>query len=98
MGIAKNLAIIRSRIENAARISGRSANEVTLIAVSKYVDLDATKAIVDAGCQNLGEARPQDLWRKAAALGDLVIQWHLIGHLQTNKVRRTLPIVSLIHS
>ena len=47
---------------------------------------------------DLGEGRPQELWSKAAALSDLPIRWHLIGHLQRNKVERTLPLVSMIHS
>ena len=47
---------------------------------------------------DLGESRPQQLWEKAAALADLPIRWHLIGHLQRNKVRRTLPLVAMIHS
>lgn len=54
--------------------------------------------LVDAGCRDLGEARPQQLWDKAATLADLGIRWHLIGHLQRNKVRRTLPLVHLLHS
>src|SRR5262249_51616542 len=49
-----------------------------------------------AGCIDLGESRPQELWTKADKLPDA--RWHLIGHLQRNKVRRTLPLVSLIHS
>ena len=56
-----------------------------------------------AGCRSLGESRPQALWDKAATLAQAEptpqgIEWHLIGHLQRNKVRRTLPIVSLVHS
>ena len=47
---------------------------------------------------DFGEGRPQELWNKAAGLTDLAIRWHLIGHLQRNKVERTLPLVSMIHS
>jgi hypothetical protein len=54
--------------------------------------------LVAAGCRDLGESRSQELWSKAAELADLSINWHLIGHLQRNKVERTLPLVSLIHS
>jgi PLP dependent protein len=54
--------------------------------------------LADAGCLDLGESRPQELWNKAAALADLPIRWHLIGHLQRNKVERTLPLATLIHS
>ena len=54
--------------------------------------------LVEAGCNDLGESRPQQLWEKAAALADLPIRWHLVGHLQRNKIRRTLPLVAMIHS
>jgi hypothetical protein len=69
-----------------------------LVGVSKYVDASVARLLVEAGCATLGESRPQQLWQKAAALDDLAIEWHLIGHLQRNKVRRTLPLVALIHS
>ena len=54
--------------------------------------------MLSAGCRNLGESRPQQLWEKAAepALADAT--WHLVGHLQRNKVQRTLPLSDLIHS
>jgi pyridoxal phosphate enzyme (YggS family) len=50
------------------------------------------------GCRDLGESRPQDLWDKAAAVSGQLVDWHLVGHLQRNKVRRTLPLAKLIHS
>jgi pyridoxal phosphate enzyme (YggS family) len=96
--IAENLAAIRVRIAEAATRSGRTANAVRLVAVTKYVGPDLIRPLVDAGCTELGESRPQALWDKAAALDDLPVHWHLVGHLQRNKVRRTLPLVSLIHS
>jgi pyridoxal phosphate enzyme (YggS family) len=65
---------------------------------TKYVTTDLAAAVVTAGCCDLGESRPQELWTKAAALPNPAIRWHLIGHLQRNKIRRTLPLVSLIHS
>jgi pyridoxal phosphate enzyme (YggS family) len=54
--------------------------------------------IVAAGCHDLGESRPQQLWDKAATMSDLPVRWHMIGHLQRNKVRRTLPLLSMVHS
>ena len=54
--------------------------------------------LAEAGCLDLGESRPQELWQKAAEVSDLPIRWHLIGHLQRNKVERSLPLASLIHS
>ncbi len=59
---------------------------------------EATPVLVAAGCRDLGESRPQQLWQKAAALETAGVAWHLIGHLQRNKVARTLPLVSLVHS
>ncbi len=89
---------MQGRIAAAATQAGRRPEAVRLVAVTKYVDAAMTRMLVDAGCRDLGEARPQQLWDKAAALADLGIRWHLIGHLQRNKVRRTLPLVHLLHS
>ncbi len=96
--IADNLAHVCSRIDAAARRSGRAAADVTLVAVTKYVPLEYAIAVVDAGCLDLGESRPQQLWERAAALADRGLRWHLVGHLQRNKVRRTLPLVHLLQS
>ncbi len=96
--IADNLAQVRGRIAEAARKSGREPSAVTLVAVTKYVPVEIISAIVSAGCSELGESRPQELWSKAAAVAHETIRWHLIGHLQRNKIRRTLPLVHLVHS
>jgi PLP dependent protein len=97
--LVENLNGIRSRIAAAARRSGRTADQITLVAVTKYVTADIASQLVSAGCHDLGESRPQELWSKAEALQkSAAIHWHLIGHLQRNKVPRTLPLTSLIHS
>ncbi|HEV3415615.1 MAG TPA: YggS family pyridoxal phosphate-dependent enzyme [Pirellulales bacterium] len=96
--ITDNLAEIRERIAAAAARSGRPAEAVTVVAVTKSQAARAARELVAAGCRDLGESRPQELWSKAGELADLPIRWHMIGHLQRNKVERTLPIVSLIHS
>jgi len=96
--IAENVAEVRRRIAEAAARSRRKAIEIKLVGVTKYVGLAAARALVEAGCTELGENRPQQLWHKAAALADMPVRWHMIGHLQRNKVRRTLPIVETIHS
>jgi hypothetical protein len=96
--IADNLAQVRERIEAAAKRSGRTVDSVTLVAVTKYVSVEMAAAAIAAGCHDLGESRPQELWAKAAALPEANIRWHLVGHLQRNKVRRTLPLVDLIQS
>ncbi len=96
--ITANLQGVRQRIADAAAHSGRAAGEVQLVAVTKYVSAEITGLLIDAGCHHLGESRPQDLWRKDAELAGRDVQWHMIGHLQRNKVRRTLPLVECIHS
>jgi len=96
--LADNLVHIRRRITEAAERSGRSAESVSLVAVTKSVAVEQTRELALAGCLDLGEGRPQELWSKAPALADLEVRWHLIGHLQRNKVDRTLPLVSMIHS
>ncbi len=96
--IAENVTRVQGRIAEAAARAGRTANQVTLVAVSKYVGPAEVRALVEAGCSRLGESRPQQLWDKADALADLPIRWHMIGHLQRNKVRRTLPLVEMIQS
>jgi pyridoxal phosphate enzyme (YggS family) len=70
---------------------------VTLVAVTKTVSVEIAALLTELGAFHLGENRPQELWRKAAALPSKV-HWHLIGHLQRNKVERTLPLVELIHA
>jgi pyridoxal phosphate enzyme (YggS family) len=96
--IAENVDAVRRRIAEAAGRSGRRADEITLVAVTKYVGVDECRALAAAGCTELGESRPQQLWQKTAALADLPVNWHMIGHLQRNKARQTLPSVAMIHS
>jgi len=96
--IADNLAGVQARIAEAAAGSGRTSQAITLVAVTKYVDRRGAEALLAAGCRDLGESRPQELWAKADAIGRPDLRWHLIGHLQRNKIRRTLPLVAMIHS
>jgi len=96
--IAENLAEVRQRIAEAAGRSGRDPEEITLVAVTKYVGEAEVRALLEAGCTLLGENRPQELWQKAQAVADLPARWHMIGHLQRNKVRRSLPLVEMIQS
>lgn len=98
--LLENLAAVRGRIAAAAARSGRRAEDVTLVAVTKYAGDQVARALVQRGALDLGESRPQELWKKAAALADLAKppRWHLVGHLQRNKVERTVPLVSLVHS
>jgi pyridoxal phosphate enzyme (YggS family) len=77
--------------------SGRARQEVTLVAVTKTIAPSIAAALPELGVVHLGESRPQELWRKAELLPKTV-HWHLVGHLQRNKIERILPLVRLIHS
>ena len=98
--IRRNLALVRARIARAAERSGRAAEAITLVAVTKKMPVAIVRLLADAGARDLGENYPQELWTKAAALADHpeAPRWHLIGHLQSNKAKRTLPLVSMIHA
>ena len=96
--LRQNLDSVRARIALATERAGRPDNSVTLVAVTKYVDQTIIRELVSVGCTDLGESRPQAFWGKAQALDDLDVRWHFIGHLQRNKLKRTLPISDLIHS
>ena len=95
--IQANLTRIQSRIAAACERAGRSVDEVTLVAVTKYAEPQWVDALVSLGHTVLGESRPQQLARRAEAMSDS-IEWHLIGHLQRNKVDLVLPVASLTHS
>ena len=82
----------------AARRSGRVPGAVTLVAVTKRRPLEWIRSLLVCGAVDLGENYPQELWRKAEALAVLPVRWHLIGHLQGNKARRTLPLIRMIHA
>lgn len=96
--IKKNLAIVRDRIAEAESGAGRPPGSVRLIGVTKYVDLAATRELAESGCLDLAESRPQQLWAKAESLADLPVRWHLIGHLQRNKAKKTLEYARVLHS
>jgi pyridoxal phosphate enzyme (YggS family) len=92
-----NLDAVEERLAAACCRAGRERDEVTLVAVTKSVPVAIAIELTALGVHHLGESRPQELWRKAADVPGSV-SWHLIGHLQRNKVERTLPLVQLIHS
>ncbi len=95
--ISKNLEDIKHRIKRAAEVSGRNENDILLLGVTKTVDIDRIKTLMDCGIKNLGENRVQELTEKYEIIGDEA-RWHLIGHLQTNKVKYIVNKVKLIHS
>jgi pyridoxal phosphate enzyme (YggS family) len=95
--LADRLAAVEERLRAACARAGRQRREVTLVAVTKTVSPEVAAALHGLGVPDLAENRPQELWHKAAIL-PASVHWHLIGHLQRNKVERTLPLVRLIHS
>ena len=92
------LQAVEERIADSCRRAGRSRSDVTLIAVTKGVDDRIVAVLPELGIFDLGESRPQELGRKAKALENLPIRWHMIGHLQRNKVGSTLPLANIIHA
>jgi len=97
--ITQNWLIACADVRDAAIAAGREPAEVRIVGVTKYVDSITTSVLIDAGCNDLGEARPQQLAEKAVDLAVYPgLRWHLIGSLQRNKVRRTLEVTSTIHS
>ncbi len=94
--LSDRFAAVRGQIADACRKAGREPTGVTLVAVTKTVSPRVAEVAADLGAGDLGESRPQELWKKAEALPG--VRWHLIGHLQRNKIDRTIPLVALIHS
>ena len=91
MSMADNLARVRERIASAAARAGTDADEIALIAVTKTVDVPRIQEAVAAGVTDIGENYVQDSVAKFGVIGKAV-RWHMIGHLQTNKVRLAVPI------
>jgi PLP dependent protein len=97
MPIADNFNAIMSRIVSAAKRSGREPSSVKLIVVTKTVDVERIQKAVSAGATILGENRVQEAKEKIEKLGPIA-EWHLIGHLQTNKAKYAVKLFNLIHS
>jgi pyridoxal phosphate enzyme (YggS family) len=99
VGVAEGLAAVRAEIAAAARRVGRDPAGVTLIAVSKGFPADAVAAAAAAGVRDFGENRVQEAVAKMAGLtGPSGLRWHLIGRLQTNKVRMLRGRFTLLHA
>jgi pyridoxal phosphate enzyme (YggS family) len=90
---------VRQRISRALERAGRSGSGgVTIVAVTKGHPIEAMHAAREVGLQVIGESRVQEARAKWSVTGDLDLEWHLVGHLQRNKVRDALELFSLIHS
>lgn len=96
--IKENIDKVRQNIINACERSGRKADDVTLIAVSKTKPVEMINEAIKAGQRVFGENRVQELAEKFDILSEERLDWHLIGHLQRNKVKYIIDKASLIHS
>lgn len=94
--IKDNLLNVQQRVESACAKSGRNAEDITLLAVTKTVPVERIREIMGLGITSLGENRVQEMLSKYDELPDAT--WHIIGHLQTNKVKSIVGKVDLIHS
>ena len=96
MGVSDRYLEVAERVRKAAERSGRTADDVTLIAVTKMHGVDEINQAIDAGATDIGENRVQELLEKYDDVKP--VRWHLIGHLQTNKVKSIVDKVVMIHS
>ena len=96
-GIEKNLEEVKKRIAEAAKESGRAAEDITLIAVTKTHPAEMINEAIDLGVKDIGENKVQEVLEKYDKVKKGV-RWHLIGHLQSNKVKYIIDKVYMIHS
>ncbi len=108
--ISERIRCVKDTISSACARVGREVSEVKLVVVTKSATIDAIKEVIRLGFVNLGENRVQQLKKVSAQIDEFLergnsdsalpkkVNWHMVGHLQRNKVRQVLPIASLIHS
>jgi len=98
--IGANIKDVQNRIAQACERSGRSAKEITLVAITKSVGVQAIRAAFDSGIRDFGENRVQEAEEKIRQLSYLrqSITWHMVGHLQSNKARTAEKLFDIIHS
>src|SRR5882724_7239979 len=94
--LADRIASVRARIDAACSRVNRKPAEVTLLGVTKTVSVEVARIAFELGLHDLGESKPQELWKKAEAIPEA--RWSLTGHLQRNKIDRTLPLTWMVHS
>lgn len=95
--IESNLIKIRGKVATAAAKAGREPKEIIIVAVSKTFSIEAIEVLLNCGITDIGESKVQEAEPKIAALGKAA-RWHMIGHLQTNKVKRAIDLFDLIQS
>lgn len=92
-----NIKNVKEKIKTAAEKSGRKGEEITLVAVSKKFPAEIIRTAVKNGLTDIGESRLQEAEPKINELGNIA-RWHMVGHLQTNKVKKAVPLFDLIQS
>lgn len=97
MSVAENLAKVRDRVRAACQASGRNADEVTLIAVSKTRSIEEIRKAYDLGQRHFGESRLQDALPKIESLPNDIV-WHFIGPLQSNKAKKIAGVFDVVHA
>ncbi|MFQ6617238.1 MAG: YggS family pyridoxal phosphate-dependent enzyme [Fidelibacterota bacterium] len=97
MSISDNVEIVRERIEKAALRSGRDPEDIKIVAISKTFGTELIREVLDCGIKDIGENRVQEAEAKYNELGNIAC-WHLVGHLQTNKVNKALRVFNFIQS
>jgi pyridoxal phosphate enzyme (YggS family) len=108
--IAERIERVKQTIASACVRAGRDPGEVALVIVTKSATIEAIEEVIRLGCLDLGENRVQQLKKVSTQVDEFLqreagpaatcrkIRWHMIGHLQRNKVRQVLPLISLVHS
>ncbi|MFL6054550.1 MAG: YggS family pyridoxal phosphate-dependent enzyme [Actinoallomurus sp.] len=96
--LAANLAAVRERVAKASAAVGRSADEVTVIAVTKTFSASDVRLLAGLGVTDIAENRDQEAAAKAAECSDLPLRWHFVGQLQTNKARSVVSYSDVVHS
>ncbi len=95
---AQRLEAVRDRIATAAQISARKPADVKLIAVSKRQSMGAIRELIDLGVRDFAESQIQEAQQKITAFSDLPLNWHFVGHLQSNKTRHMAGQFNTVHS
>jgi len=98
MSISENINKIKINIIRASENSGRNPLDVEIVCVTKTIDVDRIKEALSAGINIIGENRIQEAIQKIPSIGNLGVKFHLIGHLQSNKVKKAVELFDLIHS
>ena len=96
--LKKNLEDVEFKIQQAIRKSHRQSSEINLLPITKYREVEVIKALYDLGFRSFGESKVLEFLEKEKSMKDLNLNWHLVGHLQTNKISKLRDIDVTIHS